>query len=60
MDCRNCQKCLKDGVIEEISMQKGMEQGPSNKNVSLDLVNGCAFTSMPFLDNLDARLITND
>ena len=60
MDCRNCQKCLKDGLIEEISIQKEMEQGLINKNVSLDLVSGCASTGMPFLANPDTRLVTND
>ena len=60
MDCRNCQKCLKDGLTEEISIQKEMEQGLINKNVSLDLVSGCASTGMPFLANPDTRLVTND
>ena len=60
MDCRNCQKCLKDGLVEEISMQKEMEQDLINKNMSLDLVEGCASTGMPFLADPDTRLVTND
>ena len=60
MDCRNCKKCLKDGLIEEISMQQEMEQDLINKNVSVDIKNGRASTNMPFLADPDSRLVTND
>ena len=60
MDCRNCQKCLKDGLIEEISMQGEMEQDLINKNVFVKIEEGCASANMPFLADPDTRLVTND
>ena len=60
MDCRNCKKCLSDGLVEEISIKKEAEQHLINKNVTVNLEEGYCETKLPFLADPDTRLVSNE
>ena len=60
MDCRNCKKCLSDGLIEEISIRAEAEQHLIDKNVTVNIEEGYCSTNMPFLADPDTRLVSNE
>ena len=60
MDCRNCKKCLNDGLVEEISIRAEAEQHLIDRNVTVNIEEGYCSTNMPFLADPETRLVSNE
>ena len=59
-DGRNCPHCKKGPRIEEIAIEDGVTQFVIENGVHVDIENGCSMSNLPFMKDLDVRLLPND
>ena len=58
-DCRNCQKCKKGSLVEEISFKEEYKQSLIDECVSVDIQNKTCSAYLPFTADPDKMLRSN-